>query len=82
MAVSDEPCALLHEGCWTVPGDPLPRPYDRLRAYATSLSHAAVAKLIGQLGRARRLLCAGDLTLDDAIEALRTLENSIPEPEA
>lgn len=82
LAVSDEPCALLHEGCWTVPGDPLPRPYDRLHAYATSLSHAAVAKLIGQLGRARRLLCAGDLTLDDAIDALRTLENSIPEPEA
>ena len=82
LAVSDEPCALLHEGCWTVPGDPLPRPYDRLYAYAADTSRAAVSKLIGQLGRARRLLCAGDLALDDAIEALRALENSIPEPEA
>lgn len=80
LDVSDTPCMLLYEGCWTVAGDPLSRPYDRLYPYAADVSRAAVSKLIGRLGQVRRLLGVGDLTLDETIEALRALENTIPEP--
>ena len=79
LDVSGERSVLLHEGCWTIAGDPLPRPYDRLYSHTADASRAAVSTLTGRLKAARHLLGAGDLTVDDAIDVLRMLQNTIPE---
>lgn len=79
LDVSGERSILLHEGCWTITGDPLQRPYDRLYSCMTEASRSAVSTLIGRLEQTRCLLGVGDLSLDGTIEALRTLRNGIPE---